>query len=238
MPRRKVSRNPDEEAAFQRVLCERNAANQRRRHMIARNQMQMNQEEENSNNLAVERSVTHNLVCDEDAPLERIRPQTLHEFELPSTSTIDVHINWNTVPVPTTQRLNQFRSRRRNIIDVGIHNARQLIDITQHYIGAMDISCSHCGAKHFATERVLNRANSCNDCCSHGEVSLDALLNPPSILRNLFSGSHPKTNDFYARIRCYNSSFSFASFNANLSNFSNRRSGPYCFKKKDKYIIK
>ena len=38
MPRRKVSRNPDEEAAFQRVRRERNAANQRRRRMIARNQ--------------------------------------------------------------------------------------------------------------------------------------------------------------------------------------------------------
>ena len=94
----------------------------------------------------------------------------------------------------------------------------------------MDISCSHCGAKHFAAERVSNRANYFNDCCSHGEVSLDALSNPPSILRNLFSGSHPKSNDFYARIRCYNSSFSFASFNVNSSNVSNRRSGPYCFK--------
>jgi len=33
---------------------------------------------------------------------------------------------------------------------------------------------------------------------------------------------------FYIRI--YNSSFSFASFNANVINFSGRRSGPYCFK--------
>ena len=38
----------------------------------------MNQGEENSNNLAVERTITHNLICDEDAPLERIRPETLH----------------------------------------------------------------------------------------------------------------------------------------------------------------
>ncbi|KAG5335785.1 PIF2 helicase, partial [Acromyrmex heyeri] len=39
----------------------------------------------------------------------------------------------------------------------------------------------------------------------------------------------------------YNSSFSFTSFNANLVNFQNRRSGPYCFKRKNllsnKYVL-
>jgi len=43
---------------------------------------------------------------------------------------------------------------------------------------------------------------------------------PPQFLQSLFDGSHEKCNNF----------FTFASFNANLLNFQNRRPGPYCFK--------
>jgi len=52
----------------------------------------------------------------------------------------------------------------------------------------------------------------------------------PQLLRNLFDGSHIKSNDFFQHIRSYNSSFLFVSFNANLINFNNRRPGPCCFK--------
>ena len=51
----------------------------------------------------------------------------------------------------------------------------------------------------------------------------------PENLKALFDGSHEKSKDFLNRIRSYNNSFSFASFNANLVQF-NGRPGPYCFK--------
>jgi len=41
---------------------------------------------------------------------------------------------------------------------------------------------------------------------------------------------HVKSNSFFQHIHSYNSSFSFASFNANLVNLQGRRPGPYCFK--------
>jgi len=52
----------------------------------------------------------------------------------------------------------------------------------------------------------------------------------PQFLHSLFDGTHIKSNNFFQHIRSYNSSFSFASFNANLINFQDRRPGPYCFK--------
>jgi len=110
-----------------------------------------------------------------------------------------------------------------------------LIDnINEYYIGSMDVSCIHCNAKHFEAEKVSNKGNSFHDCCNHGAVYLEILPQPPQFLQSLFDGSHEKSNNFFKYIRSYNSSFSFASFNANLLNFQNR----IVLKYKDKFIIK
>ncbi|XP_043463102.1 uncharacterized protein LOC122501545 [Leptopilina heterotoma] len=105
-----------------------------------------------------------------------------------------------------------------------------LNNISEHYLGAMNVLCIHCSAKHFKAEKVSNKGNSFNNCCSHGKVVLDCLPEPPSILKQLFDGKHSLSKHFYDHIRYYNNVFSFASFNANLVQFNNRRPGPYCFK--------
>ncbi|XP_057329849.1 uncharacterized protein LOC130670458 [Microplitis mediator] len=108
-----------------------------------------------------------------------------------------------------------------------VHNENT---VSEHYLGRMNILCTHCNACHFPAEQVANKKNSFNDCCSHGEVLLENLPDMPLALKSLFDGTHEKSNHFYERIRYYNSSFSFASFNANLVQFNNRRPGPFCFK--------
>ncbi|XP_018359882.1 PREDICTED: uncharacterized protein LOC108759082 [Trachymyrmex cornetzi] len=94
----------------------------------------------------------------------------------------------------------------------------------------MNVKCEHCSAKHFNSEKVANKDNSFNDCCNHGSVELNPLTQPPYELYELFNGNHPKSKHFYGRIRGYNNTFSFASFNAKTSNFDTQRRGPYCFK--------
>jgi hypothetical protein len=103
-------------------------------------------------------------------------------------------------------------------------------DVVEYYIGLMDAFCIHCNAKHFAAEKISNKGNSFHDCCNHGAVFLQSLPEVPQFIRTLFDGSHVKSNNFFQHICSYNSSFSFASFNANLINFQDRRPGPYCFK--------
>ncbi|KYN10408.1 ATP-dependent DNA helicase PIF1, partial [Trachymyrmex cornetzi] len=98
------------------------------------------------------------------------------------------------------------------------------------YIGPMNISCIHCNAKHFIAEKVANRGVSFHDCCNHGAIYIKPLPKPPKYMQNLFNGNHTKSNEFFNQIRCYNNSFAFASFNANLITFKERRPGPYCFK--------
>ena len=62
------------------------------------------------------------------------------------------------------------------------------------------------------------------------KVKLDNISDFPHELRLLFDSEHEKSNEFFRHIRQYKNLLSFASFNANLTNFSDRRPGPYCFK--------
>ncbi|XP_058791046.1 uncharacterized protein LOC131664174 [Phymastichus coffea] len=123
--------------------------------------------------------------------------------------------------------------RRRQIDRQRIADGNRISEVNvveQDYLGLMNILCQHCQAKHFKDEKVSNKGLSFNDCCGHGSVVLDPFPDFPSELINLFSGEHEKSSIFFDRIRNYNNSLSFASFNANLVNFQTRRSGPYCFK--------
>ena len=101
--------------------------------------------------------------------------------------------------------------------------------IKENYIGQMNILCSSCKAKHFAAEKVAKKT-SFDDCCNHGKTILESLPDTPAELKSLFNGTHEKSNHFFKYIRQYNNSFSFASLNANIIPFNNRRSGPYCYK--------
>jgi len=80
----------------------------------------------------------------------------------------------------------------------------------------MDVICVYCNAKHIAAEKISNRGNSFHNCCNHGAIHLQSMLEFPQFLRILFDGSHAKSNGFFQHIHNYNSSFLFASFNANL----------------------
>jgi len=84
------------------------------------------------------------------------------------------------------------------------------------------VSSVHCNAKHFAAEKISNKGNSFHDCCNHGLVHLQPLPECLQFIRTLFNNTHDKSNDFFQHIRSYNSSFSFASFNANLINFQDK----------------
>ena len=93
----------------------------------------------------------------------------------------------------------------------------------------MNVLYSHCNAKHFTAEKVFNKGNSFNDCCGHGSVELVSIPDFSAELRLLFENHDVKSMEFFARIRNYNSSFSFASFNPNLVNYPTIGRAPCCF---------
>ncbi|XP_058789100.1 uncharacterized protein LOC131663051 [Phymastichus coffea] len=110
------------------------------------------------------------------------------------------------------------------------NNINTQSSITLDYLSKLDVACKHCHALHFKDEMVQDKGLSFNDCCGHGAVLLDPLLQFPKDLETLLKGEHRLSVLFFDHIRAYNNSLSFASFNANLVNFQSRRLGPYCFK--------
>ena len=67
-------------------------------------------------------------------------------------------------------------------------------------IGELTVECQFCHAKKFKGETP-------GMCCSGGKVKLPALPEPPSPLKELLDGSHPKSKSFLGRIRRYNAAF-------------------------------
>ncbi|XP_024877995.1 uncharacterized protein LOC112458538, partial [Temnothorax curvispinosus] len=160
----------------------------------------------------------------------------LHEVPPQNIVTNDQTVKSKTISTNIVNKSKQIKWYERNralekgYTDIDTSHLTQLKNVIEHYIGEINAYCEHCGAKHFNSEKVANKGNSFNDCCSHGSVKLNSLPQPSHELYELFTENHPKSKHFYNRIRGYNNIFSFASFNANLSDFSAQRRGPYCFK--------
>lgn len=86
--------------------------------------------------------------------------------------------------------------------------------VQYHALGPFEILCIHCGALHFAEERVSNRINrnSFGDCCLHGRIVMEQPKCSNELVR-LFLNRHPYSEEFHKKIRNINASFALASFN-------------------------
>uniref|UniRef100_A0A7I4XXQ7 ATP-dependent DNA helicase n=1 Tax=Haemonchus contortus TaxID=6289 RepID=A0A7I4XXQ7_HAECO len=100
------------------------------------------------------------------------------------------------------------------------------IEPEEHYDGLMNVECESCGAQHFRSESRGRRATF-NDCCNHGNITLEHFTNYPRQLRRLLTSQEADSKEFREHIRNYNSAFAFASIGAQLDT---PRSGPYCFR--------
>ena len=86
-----------------------------------------------------------------------------------------------------------------------------------HYLGPMNVVCSHCQALHFAGEL--------QSCCKNGPLTpvlfpkLLQLEDIPQIIKDLFDGHSKHSAEFFDNIRFPNGQFSLTSFgiSSNLS---------------------
>jgi len=247
MPRRKIERTLEEEEEFQQQRREKRAEYQRRHRQITKLTNNISKKR-NFKNYAIDigGTIYNNQIIElnDEIGENSLNVPLIHQQiictsdSIPNNRIIELNEDiigenlTNIIPVCQHRHADyqsHYRSRRRQLHHLDI-NKMLIDDINEYYIGSMDVSCIHCNAKHFAAEKISNKGNSFHDCCNHGAVYLELLPQLPQFLRNLFDDSHIKSNNFFKHIRSYNSSFSFASFNANLVNFPNRQPGPYCFK--------
>ncbi|KDQ27730.1 hypothetical protein PLEOSDRAFT_1042559, partial [Pleurotus ostreatus PC15] len=93
----------------------------------------------------------------------------------------------------------------------------------------MDIPCQHCGALHWADERV-NRSRrtgipNFGMCCDHGKVRLPAPQAPPHTLQGLLEADDAQAREFRHNIRAYNMALAFTSLGVREDSSINQRNG-------------
>ncbi|XP_034936337.1 uncharacterized protein [Chelonus insularis] len=257
MPRRKIYRTPEEEVEHKRLQCEKRRKKYHQKRMLQQTVFDTSSSHnfyshslslDHSYNASLPETVNH-VLLDHSYDVSWNNTEPLIDLTLETTLTPNNHSNINNnlnLTDETNQVINNNTNDNNIITTQSVSTAANnnslsnvydssyfytiIRNIEENYIGKMDIICIHYNAKHFPDERVTNKKNSFNDCCHHGKVKLEPLPTTPTLLQSLFEGNHPKSTNFFQCIRQFNNSHSFASFNANLINFNNQRSGPYCFK--------
>ena len=96
-------------------------------------------------------------------------------------------------------------------------------------MGPMDVECSACGALYFREEKRNQAADGTfHKCCAFGAVCLDDFCDEyPEVLKQLLTGEHKLSKEFFKHIINYNSALSFASLKADERI---TQSGVYCYK--------
>jgi len=230
MPKRKIQRTLEEEEEFQRQRRERKAVNQHHRHQIAKiSNNTLKSITYKNNSICVAGTICGNRIKELNDNVEEhssdnillhqqvaCTSQTIHDNRIMESDEEIIGQNSESIISIYKQRFvenqSRYRSRQKNQPRLNISNTISVNDVTEYYIGPMDVYCVHCNAKHFAAEKISNKGNSFHDCCNHGTVYLQPLPEHPQFLHSLFAGTHVKSNNFFQYIRSYNSSFSFASF--------------------------
>jgi hypothetical protein len=94
----------------------------------------------------------------------------------------------------------------------------------------MDVACLDCGALIWYEERSEKSKGKyvlkISICCKKGKVTLPCIKEPPTLLRNLFNGVHPKSSNFLTNIRSYNNMFSFTSLGGKIESTEGDGQGP------------
>jgi hypothetical protein len=63
-------------------------------------------------------------------------------------------------------------------------------------------------------------------CCKKGKITLPYMQEPPTLLRSLFNGIHPKSSHFLTNVRSYNNLFSFTSLGGRVDTGKDKGGGP------------
>ncbi|XP_071726239.1 uncharacterized protein [Rutidosis leptorrhynchoides] len=94
--------------------------------------------------------------------------------------------------------------------------------------------CTSCKARLWKSEAMRGNKSfgrkSYTLCCLGGKVELPCLNEPPTLLRELFTGNSQKSKHFIENIRKYNMMFSFTSIGGKLDHSVNSGGAPYVYR--------
>ena len=102
-----------------------------------------------------------------------------------------------------------------------------------HYMGKMDVVCSHCQALHWKCEKLVKSPQARPEfgmCCFQGKIKIPKLDDPPPELHHLLSRQDDVAKKFRDHIRTYNNALAMTSLGCQQDRAINNGGGPYVFK--------
>ncbi|WJX83023.1 DNA helicase [Trifolium repens] len=119
------------------------------------------------------------------------------------------------------------------IIDMQLSNCRsfRVAEMLEYQdIGDMNVQCPKCGAMVWNRETVGKTTDEnppeVSICCMKGNIILSYMIQPPTLIENLFSGADNRSSNFISNLRCYNNMFAFTSFGGRVESRENDGRGP------------
>ncbi|KAF7150782.1 hypothetical protein RHSIM_Rhsim02G0030300 [Rhododendron simsii] len=104
--------------------------------------------------------------------------------------------------------------------------------LNRHYLERMDVSCFHCKALHWMSEKLTNSSlihPLFGTCCLQGKIKLPSLIAPPLALQELYDGNNERSKSFPHHTREYNATNAFTSLGAKLDTRVLNGRGPLSF---------
>jgi hypothetical protein len=97
-------------------------------------------------------------------------------------------------------------------------------------IGDTDTMCQECGAMVWYVERAEKYSNhtfaKISMCCMKGKIIIPYMLEPPTLIRNLFMGLDPRSSHFVSNARSYTNMFAFTSLGGKIEFSGSDGRGP------------
>ncbi|GAU39042.1 hypothetical protein TSUD_59980 [Trifolium subterraneum] len=137
------------------------------------------------------------------------------------------------------KRLNQVNSHECSTVGDSVVLAVQSTNLElyragecQEYldVGDMSVLCHKCLALVWRTEQAENDIDTglpqSSLCCMKGKITIPLMIEPPFLIRNLFSGGDPRSSHFITNVRSYNNMFSFTSLGGNIDTGQDEGPGP------------
>lgn len=112
-------------------------------------------------------------------------------------------------------RLANWQIPRSRASDPAGYVRRYRPTLAHHDLGERTSICPSCHAIHFSSERTKGStiaAPRFQTCCKEGQVVLQAIPDPPEILKRLWTSEDAESKRFRQNARKYNNAFAFTSF--------------------------
>ncbi|KAF6163579.1 hypothetical protein GIB67_022144 [Kingdonia uniflora] len=160
--------------------------------------------------------------------------QGVTNHSLASTSqNLAEEFNINLIESDDERNIDNEGNDNVNEVDEGnINSNDDAVQLGCHFLGQMDVVCTHCSALHWKDEQLLNSSiinPLFGQCCLQGKIKIPILKALPNEFQELYDGNGSHSRSFRRYMREYNAADAFMSLGVQMDDRVSHGQGPSSF---------